>query len=245
MGGITPSSRILYAGGDEPGGHFAAAYLDFSRGPETEMWMYSTLEGRSGIDDPTQKTDGAQEGDRMQNDKIQKDGETKLTEAEITECEDHILAIVSGAKTVGREYGGRRGHPGGLLVGTLHTAVREALERRGVRVMRRQPWEYEKWMFRLDELPDGVGLPAGMKAVKPRDDDYAVVVSRSTVPRTAWVSPIPGGRSWLTRCRGTLKMLPGLVVKLDDGPPLAWAFLGGVLRASLWYALRLMCAGRC
>src|SRR6188768_3586517 len=42
-GGSTPHTHILYVHSpDSP--HFAAAYADVSRGPETEVWIYSTVE---------------------------------------------------------------------------------------------------------------------------------------------------------------------------------------------------------
>jgi hypothetical protein len=44
-GGQTPDSHVLSTFGKElPAQDFAVAYLDFSRGPETEMWLYSSIE---------------------------------------------------------------------------------------------------------------------------------------------------------------------------------------------------------
>jgi hypothetical protein len=43
QGGKTSDSHVLLSH-NTPSGAVAAAYLDFSRGPETELWCYSSLE---------------------------------------------------------------------------------------------------------------------------------------------------------------------------------------------------------
>lgn len=101
-GGSTPAARILLAyhtpdsgsnadnrtgpGSEALPSHFAAAYLDPSRSPETECWLYSTLEdGADGL----LGTDGIFPA---------------AAEPENGQCLDQLLALLGRIRVVEREY---------------------------------------------------------------------------------------------------------------------------------------------
>ncbi|KAK0734249.1 hypothetical protein B0T26DRAFT_634906 [Lasiosphaeria miniovina] len=170
-------------------GPFAAAYVDLSRGPETECWLYSSLEDSCASAAHT--TD---------------DERTRLT----TSC-----AAADSDAAAAMDLGHLRG---GVVVGALNEAVRARLGERGVlmgstiAIPRGMDWDWcAKWLFRLDALPGGGGGEMEkMRWDTARREDLDVILSRTAVP----YSP------------ATLLTLPNTVVRLDDGIPIAWAFLG-------------------
>ncbi|KAK1769954.1 hypothetical protein QBC33DRAFT_529693 [Phialemonium atrogriseum] len=108
-------------------------------------------------------------------------------------------------------------------MGSLHEAVRQALIGAGVSVRatgvtpRGVGWDfYDKWLFRVEDLAGAGGggggeLPAGMRWDAIRDSgDAALVRARTAIPRK----------------EATLLLLPNTAIRLDDGTPIAWAFLG-------------------
>ncbi|KAK2058720.1 acetyltransferase [Colletotrichum caudatum] len=205
-GGMRPTARVIFASdaplspGAAPGSplpppppprHFAVAYLDFGSGKETQMFMYSTLED----EDEDEDERGGRESAELQ-----------------------IMAALEAARQVGEEQspdGAGRAHhyPGACLVGTLATATRAAMVRRGAAVRPRADYEYEKWLFRVEEVPDGVGgaaLPEGATWGPATERDCEVVIARTEIPRQV----------------KTLMTFPSLVLRLADGTPIAWSFLG-------------------
>lgn len=199
----TPAARILLAytpeaadvGADPTGpppapARFAAAYVDPSRGPETESWLYSTLE-----DD---------------NDSTSSSGAAAPAACVV----EQVLALLRRMRKIEAEYAGtataaperdpdpgaRR--PGTVLMGSLHEAVRQALIGTGVSVRatgvapKGMGWDfYDKWLFRVEDLAGAGGggggeLPAGMRWDAIRDSgDAALVRSRTAIPRKECVSP--------------------------------------------------------
>ncbi|KAK6205829.1 Uroporphyrinogen decarboxylase in heme biosynthesis [Pestalotiopsis sp. IQ-011] len=163
--GTTEHSRILFSG-SSPEDHdavFAAAYVDVSRGPETEAWVYSSLEGR--------KTDG--------------DG----AEAE----DRHVLALLRAVRALRDEYDAsnpeRERQKPTVLFGTLGDAVRLRLLNLGVVSTYVTVWD--KWVFRLAGLPGGAVAAAerhmaagdmGWGAVES-GEDARLVISRTKIPR--------------------------------------------------------------
>ncbi|KAI8311703.1 hypothetical protein K4K61_011623 [Colletotrichum sp. SAR11_59] len=130
-GGQRPTARIILAADalvSDSPRNFAAAYLDFGSGIETSLFMYSTLEDSS------------------------------ISAADREVCEAQIGAVVDAVKAVARAQPQHRGYPGRCLVGTLATAVKEAMVRRGVGIEARQDYEYEKWLFRVED-EDTVDFP--------------------------------------------------------------------------------------
>ena len=78
---------------------FAVAYLDFSRGPETEMWLYSSIEN------PVT------------------DGNNTVCEEQILELLKRVRDIESQIAQDRREW------PGVVLIGTLHEKILGILEK--------------------------------------------------------------------------------------------------------------------
>ncbi|KAF6812931.1 GNAT family protein [Colletotrichum plurivorum] len=197
-GGQRPSARIIQSSSGEA---FAAAYLDFGSGIETSLFMYSSLERFT-----------SSSSSSSDDHKIAAEGD-KAAAQDRTAAEDHIIAIIDAARLVSKEQPDGRGYPGAVLAGTVASVVREAMIARGVEVRQRQDYEYEKWLFRIDEVPDfagGVVLPEGATWERADERDCEVVISRTHIPRQV----------------KTLMSLPSLVLKLEDGTPIAWSFLG-------------------
>ncbi|OLN83378.1 hypothetical protein CCHL11_03031 [Colletotrichum chlorophyti] len=193
-GGMRPTARVIFASDphsrlapeqDGPAAeprNFTAAYLDFGSVRETNLFIYSTLE----------------------------DGNVSSDEEKET-CELLIMAALDAVKKVGKEQPDGRADPGGCLVGTLATVTREVMIRRGAHVKPRATYEYEKWLFRVDEIPEvDVALPEGAVWSPANETDCEIVISRTYVPRAV----------------KTLMSFPSLVIRLEDGTPIAWAFLG-------------------
>ncbi|KAK8050634.1 gnat family protein, partial [Apiospora phragmitis] len=157
--GVTEHARILYAsdvalssttvspaGLEEAGatsedGHhrhhpFTAAYLDISRGPETQMWMYSTLE-RCG-------------GDEM-NDEEERRRKKALR---------HAVSLLRAARRIRDECVATpaQSSPLGpcILAGTLSEALRTALrDEAGIAFSHASL--YNKWLLDARELPPLAG----------------------------------------------------------------------------------------
>jgi hypothetical protein len=99
-GGKTPNSRILASfEGSSPGNCFVVAYLDYSRGPETEMWLFSTIEN------------------------------TRLTSEEGQLGEKQLVALFRMAGEIEDEFDQPRSTPGTVILGSVHENVLEALRR--------------------------------------------------------------------------------------------------------------------
>lgn len=167
-GGRNPSSRILFAADDgEPpqnadanrGRHFAAAYLDPAAGPETQMWMYSTLE------------DGG------------------LSPQDIETASRLVESVASQSQGIGREYSGELAYPNGILIGSLHSSVKKAMEATGSSFGGRSEYGYDKWLFKVDELPPAdLSLPDGMYWSPATREDCLLVTSRTHLPRQPYDS---------------------------------------------------------
>ncbi|KAK2017647.1 hypothetical protein LZ32DRAFT_600431 [Colletotrichum eremochloae] len=176
-GGMRPTARVIFASdaplspciaSEPPSRHFTVAYLDFGSDKETQLFMYSTLEDEDGAAISCEKE----------------------KEREVAELQ--IMAVLEAVRQVSREQpdggGGGRAYPGACLVGTLATATRAAMVRRGATVRPRASYEYEKWLFRVEEVPDEVGpdsaqLPEGATWGPATERDCEVVIARTDIPR--------------------------------------------------------------
>jgi hypothetical protein len=99
-GGQTPDSHVLSTFDKElPAQDFAVAYLDFSRGPETEMWLYSSIENPG------------------------TDWNAIICEEQILELLKRVRDIESQMAQDRREW------PGVVLIGTLHEKILGILEK--------------------------------------------------------------------------------------------------------------------
>lgn len=241
-GGSSAHSHIIYVhdGGSHSGPcPFAAAYLDLSRGPETECWIYSTLQDAVPPNrDPTSSDALAPAG---------------LSPEAGEVCVQQVLRLLRRIRAIesvfasasadgsGSEEGLNRGHSRAhVRVGALHETVRRALVDAGVRVKATsvvpvgQEWEfYSTWLIRVENLKAGdeVDLPEGMRWDVLRGKDTALVKSRTTIPKREYVTfhrewgPLRG-REMLMGDSDTMLMVPSTVIRRQDGTPVAWGYLG-------------------
>lgn len=216
--GTTPHARFLFASGPddndegprrggegELGGggpspsprHFAAAYLDLSQYPETQMYTYSTLQDYDDDDDA---------GD--------------LPPAEVEHVLDLLGALLRRVRRIAKAtIAGPPPHPlpppgprrEGLMVGGLHEATyRLLLARRGLASSYWNP--HDVWLFRVEELPpapeskDEEGLAWGVV----RREDVPLIASRTGIPKV----------------EATLMSEPSVAVRDARGRLVAWAFMG-------------------
>jgi hypothetical protein len=134
---------------------FTAAYIDVGGGPDTQTWIYSTLE----------HPDNADIND-------------------VTIYEKQLDKVVGESVRIAKEYGRPLVHGDAVLLGTLHDSVRELLCKTG-RVEPRESGAHDKWLFKYDDLPKGeIALPEGMYWGTATEDDCRVVISRTKIPRT-------------------------------------------------------------
>ncbi|KAH6691864.1 acetyltransferase [Verticillium dahliae] len=172
--GKTPSARIVVAsdsppaeptrhdaGFDVTARHFTVSYFDPSRGPETQTWIYSTLE-----------------------DAHARDSSVVLAQDETAHCEKQIMAVVSEVKRIAREYDAVEplAFPRQVIVGTLHHAVRAVMRKHDVSLTHRH--DYQKIIFPFDKLPSAdAALPAGLSFETTTLEDCHIVKSRTDIPR--------------------------------------------------------------
>jgi hypothetical protein len=163
-GGQTADSRIVLVSDEANDGSvqdlkFTVAYLDFSGGPETQMWLYSTLEDHDGR--------GARDA---------------VYRAQLEALTHEILRL-------GEEYGKSTVYPEGLLLGSINTHVRRILEDmrriRGRPTGFYDKWLFQATdLPKLSEdLPDGMSWDVATL------EDCEIVVARTDIPRTACVNP--------------------------------------------------------
>ncbi|OTB18269.1 hypothetical protein K445DRAFT_245643 [Daldinia sp. EC12] len=215
-GGITKHTRILFASasGLELRDHsqdtpFAAAYLDLSRGPETEIWLYSTLERH-----PSALVASAASSTIS----------NAHEEQAAAECACQLLRRVKSLREAFYAPGtthaavqrqeGLSLRPAQILAGTLSETTRIALLNRGV--VFSYVAVYDKWMFRLGSLPEAAPPRPlaeegeGMEWRTVRREDIPLMLSRTSIPRK----------------ERTIVLLPSMAVYKSDGTPIAWVLLG-------------------
>lgn len=213
--GTTPHAHFLFA--SDPSGpfrdgagddddpaqgpkHFAAAYLDLSRHPETEMYLYSTLQD---VPDP-----GA-----------------ALPAAEVAHALSLVAALFGRVRHVAAQQQQhphpRAGRAGvGVMVGNLHEATYRLLLDAGRCGLRSSYWNpHDVWLFRVGDLPGGGGggevaeaLPAddGLRWSVIRREDVPLIASRTKIPKEA----------------DTLMSEPSVAVRDARGGLVAWGFMG-------------------
>ena len=176
LGRMSQNARIIFVSEldsvESPAGdpvEFTAAYIDFAGGPETQMWLYSTLENSSSSDD------NADEDDKGENNLGQ-----MVYRAQIEVLIDQVVRLAQA-------YGRPLAYSDGVLLGTLNSRVRKILEGMS-RVQGRETGFYDKWLFQGADFPERDGeLPAGLRWDTATFDDCKVVVDRTDIPRTPYV----------------------------------------------------------
>ncbi|KAI0383956.1 hypothetical protein F5Y04DRAFT_250102 [Hypomontagnella monticulosa] len=211
-GGITASSRILFscpspspsssALSGTHDGPFAAAYLDLSRGPETELWLYASLECR-----PDYLAVAASVGLAGTQAKAQVEGGKGVANEEASAVCAH--AILREVRRQRDAYSEERRALATVVAGTLSETLRMALLNQGV--VFADVSVYDKWMFRVDGLPDVRSpLEEGMRWDKFHREDIPLMLSRTNINRK----------------ERTIVLLPSMAVYRDDNTPVAWAIMG-------------------
>ncbi|KAI3400445.1 hypothetical protein diail_3066 [Diaporthe ilicicola] len=216
--GTTEHARYLFVsdsdgainGGERSGQssprHFATAYLDLSKGPETEMFFYSTLEDA--------KDPAAVPGD------------------EVEHVLDLVVALFQRARLIAqaatssgayklyrREDNGGPSGAGGVMVGGLHQPTYELLRvRRGFLSSYWNP--HDAWLFRLDRLP-----PLGEGLMSLRGEGYRELGLAWDVVRRQDV-PLIASRTYIPKIEATLMSEPSVGVRDAAGVLVAWGFIG-------------------
>jgi hypothetical protein len=152
-GSKTPDSHVLSTFDTESSGKdFLVAYLDFSRGPDTEMWLYSSLENTA-------------------------------TPGDEAVCEEQVLKLLAHVSKIEAAYEAQRATPGILMIGSLHKSVFRILQKH--ELVQRQTPEHFKFLFRVEDLPVGRGLPEELSYSSIRESDIPLVLSRTSIPYQA------------------------------------------------------------
>ncbi|KOS21729.1 hypothetical protein ESCO_001500 [Escovopsis weberi] len=171
--GRTATARVLFASpvpdlaalsdASRAPAAFTAAYLDFGEAPETEMFLYSTLEDGA----PPCATDAGTDADT----------DTDMYAAQLQALID-AAARVQAAQPGGSRFGNK------ALLGSLNTATRRVLE--GMRRCEIRPFgTWDKWLFEEQRLPDlGDALPEGMFWDEASREDLRVFLARGNIPRS-------------------------------------------------------------
>ncbi|KAG8164759.1 hypothetical protein KVR01_005034 [Diaporthe batatas] len=181
--------------------HFAACYLDLSKGPETEMYLYTTLEDAP---DPS-----------------------ALPDSEVERVLDLAVSLLRRGKLAAEEalrpgapFKLARG-PGGFLVGGLHQPTYELLcARRGLTSSYWNP--HDAWLFRLERLPPAQPSSSAAAGGGPPGAHEGLrwdVVRREDVPLIA-------SRTYIPKIEATLMSEPSVAVRDAEGTLVAWGFVG-------------------
>jgi hypothetical protein len=159
-GGKTVDSRILASfEGTSPGSSFVVAYLDYSRGPETEMWLFSSIEN------PTRLTEEGELGEKQ------------------------LVALFHMAGEIEDEFNPPRSTPGTVMLGSVHENVLEALRRNNL--VERATVPYRKFIFHTNPQQSDIALPSeDFTWGSVRQEDLALVLSRTQIPRKELVSEL-------------------------------------------------------
>lgn len=209
-GGWTPWSHVVFVGetaipnsGEEAARRrpFAAAYVDLSRGPETQCWPYATLEDRANVSAPLADGLGGDDDEALAA------GATETEVAQLGALLDAFRRMVVDHAKIAEAVqanGPRLWPETSMLLGALHVAVRAVLERRCGAVLGfrdgvpDERWVYAKWLIPVAELP-GVDVDAVVERAvgglrengggrrwcwdSASAEDVKVVLSRTSIPR--------------------------------------------------------------
>jgi len=158
-GGKSDNSHILALIDGVFSEAFVLAYLDFSRGPETEMWLYSSIERGS------------------------------LPSEVEAQCEAQIIQVLKRVGEIEQDYVSERDTPGVVLIGSLHERVLEVTRKwKAVSTVRPLTEPYYKYIFQSEDLPEqkklgGEGEGEGLKWGRIGKENIPLVLSRTAIPR--------------------------------------------------------------
>ena len=133
---------------------FTVAYLDFSRGTETEMWLYSSME-------------------RLPGSEIETNCQEQVLE---------ILKRVKAIENPYVEANGTRATPGIVLIGSLHEKILRFLEDQ--QRVKQATGPHFKFIFKAADLPPEIVLRSeDLVYSEIRKSDIPLVLSRTEIPR--------------------------------------------------------------
>lgn len=102
-----------------------------------------------------------------------------------------IVLVTNEARNISRDHDGELAYPHGILIGSLHLSVREAMRRGDIPFSMRSPLGYDKWLFNVGELPCGkLKLFDGMHWSPASRDDCLMAISRNDLPRQVYLLPL-------------------------------------------------------
>lgn len=129
------------------------AFVEFGARPDTQLWMYSTFE------DLTQE-----------------------------EHQNHVAIyryqmkeVVQQLKELRLEHEGESAFGQSVLMGSVHSRLMGLLKGYN-RYDPEKAGMYDKWLFKLEDLPQQAVLPDGMAWAVPDEDVCRLAVSKGTVP---------------------------------------------------------------
>jgi len=161
VGGKTVDSRILASfEGTSPGSSFVVAYLDYSRGPETEMWLFSSIENTM-----------------------------RLTSEECELGEKQLVALFRMTGEIEDEFDPPRSTPGTVMLGSVRENVLEALRRNYLVERATVPYRkfiFRTNPQQSDIALPSEDFTWG----SVRQEDLAFVLSRTQIPRKELVSEL-------------------------------------------------------
>ncbi|TVY18733.1 hypothetical protein LARI1_G004059 [Lachnellula arida] len=147
----------------EPEQDFLIAYLDFSRGPNTEMWLYSSLEN------PTTPSSNSTCSAQL-----------LALLARVAVLEQEYLNSVSVSDSASKQ---QRENQGNVLIASLHVKLWQLLKDRSLVTM--QSPEHLKFLLRVGDLPVARELPGGLVWGVIGAGDIELVLSRTAIPYKA------------------------------------------------------------
>lgn len=156
-GGRTDNSHILTL--FESPDIFTVAYVDLSRGPETEIWLYSSMEA-------------------LQGQEI-----TAKCQAQVIGILERVKEIEQSFVAAN----GPRSTPGVVLIGTLHEMILSYLQTQE-RVQHATVPNF-KFIFDAENVPSEKALPnPDLFYSQIRKSDIPLVLSRTAIPRKEYVA---------------------------------------------------------
>ncbi|KAH8172376.1 FR47-like protein [Sarocladium implicatum] len=159
---------------------FTMAFVEFGTRPDTQMWIYSTFE-----DIPQDE---------------------HLEHADMYRYQ--MREVVQELKNLRLEYEGVCAFGQAVLLGSAHSRVMALLKGYN-RYDPEKAGTYDKWLFRLEDVPKPADLPEGMTWAESDEEVCKLAISKATVPL-----PLE-----------TLVSAPSLCIKAADNTPVCWGFL--------------------
>jgi hypothetical protein len=133
---------------------FTVAFVEFGPRPDTQLWIYSTFED--------------------------------VLETEVQSVSDvyrfQMRELVRELQELRLEYNGDNAFGQLVLLGSAHNPRVMGLLKEYNRYDEEKAGKYDKWLFRLDNLPGERELPDGLVWSTASEEDCRVAISHSTVP---------------------------------------------------------------